>query len=65
MQLIINNPDADRLIQGLRDTGYEFITAAADIVDNSIAADANKIYVELELKQDGRRFVYFGDMAQG
>ena len=36
-----NVPDAPRLIYGLRDTGYNFNTAAADIIDNSIAANAS------------------------
>jgi hypothetical protein len=35
---LINEPDASRLIFGLRDTGYNFRTASADIIDNSIAA---------------------------
>lgn len=45
-------PDAARVIQGLRDTGYQFNTAVADVVDNSVAADASKI--DLILKQDFR-----------
>lgn len=44
------NPDAGRMIEGLRDTGYEFETAMADIVDNSIAAGATK--VDILLVQD-------------
>src|SRR5271155_2104219 len=43
----IVNPDAGRLIGGLRDTGYEFKTAVADILDNSIAANATAINVLL------------------
>lgn len=50
------NPDAGRLIGGLRDTGYEFKTAIADIVDNSIAASATRI--DLQLLQD-----YDGDVT--
>jgi hypothetical protein len=45
-------PDPKRMIEGLRDTGYEFDTAVADILDNSIAADANNI--DLRLDQDVR-----------
>jgi len=41
MSDLINEPDASRLIFGLRDTGYNFLTAAADIIDNSIAANAD------------------------
>lgn len=36
-------PDPERVIVGLRDTGYEFNTAVADIVDNSIAANASRV----------------------
>ena len=31
------------MIMGLRDTGYDFDTAVADILDNSIAAEAENI----------------------
>ena len=65
MKDLINQPDAPRLIYGLRDTGYNFNTAAADIIDNSIAADATEINVRIELMQDGRKFVYIGDNGHG
>ena len=45
-------PDAARVVEGLRDTGYQFNTAVADIVDNSIAADA--VNIEIFLRQDFR-----------
>jgi hypothetical protein len=45
-------PDPERVIVGLRDTGYEFETAVADIVDNSIAANASQ--VDLWLGADHR-----------
>src|SRR5690349_14596669 len=45
-------PDASRVVEGLRDTGYLFNTAVADVIDNSIAADAKNIQVLL--KQDFR-----------
>ena len=40
-------PDPERIVNGLRDTGYNFNTAVADIVDNSIAANATKINIAL------------------
>ena len=40
-------PDASRVIEGLRDTGYDFTTAVADIVDNSIAANADRIVIRV------------------
>lgn len=62
---MVNQPDPSRLIHGLRDTGYDFYTAAADIIDNSIAADADNIRVNIELSTDGKKFVYFGDDGNG
>lgn len=60
-----NPPDAARLIFGLRDTGYSFNTAAADIIDNSIAANASEVHVRIELFADGRKVVMFGDNGDG
>lgn len=40
-------PGARRLIQSLTDMGYDLPTAIADLVDNSINADAAEIYVEI------------------
>lgn len=65
MSDLINEPDAPRLIYGLRDTGYNFKTAAADIIDNSIAANATEVNILIELQSDGRKFVYFGDNGDG
>lgn len=65
MSDLINEPDAKRLIFGLRDTGYNVKTATADIIDNSIAAGADQIRVEIVLQRDGRKLVYFGDNGKG
>ena len=65
MNDLINLPDATRLIYGLRDTGYSFNTAAADIIDNSIAANATEVNAGIELDEDGKKFVYFGDNGDG
>lgn len=65
MSDLINQPDAPRLIYGLRDTGYSFNTAAADIIDNSVAANATEVNVRIELAEDGRKFVCFGDNGDG
>ena len=35
-------PNPGRTIEGLRDTGYNFETAVADLVDNSIAAGGHE-----------------------
>ncbi|THB29738.1 ATP-binding protein [Providencia sp. MGF014] len=41
-------PSAARLVESLRDTGYSREAAFADIIDNSIAANATKILIELQ-----------------
>lgn len=41
-------PSAKRLIRSLRDMGYEFSTALADLIDNSIEARANTIRITVE-----------------
>ena len=64
-KIIENPPDAGRLSQGLRDTGYDLYTAAADIIDNSIAAGASDVNIEILLYEDGRKFAYFGDNGCG
>jgi hypothetical protein len=65
MNDLINEPDASRLIFGLRDTGYNFRTASADIIDNSISANADEIHVRIAMTSAGRKFVYFGDDGDG
>jgi len=45
-------PDPVRMVEGLRDTGYQFNTAVADVIDNSIAADAT--FVDIRLNMDFR-----------
>jgi hypothetical protein len=40
-------PSASRLIESLRDTGYSKEAAFADIIDNSISANATKVRIEL------------------
>jgi hypothetical protein len=44
-------PSARRLVQSLRDLGYDFVHAMADLVDNSLAAKASRIAIDL--KWDG------------
>lgn len=47
------DPDASRMIEGLRDTGYNFNTAMADIIDNSIAAKADVIRIVAKMDFEG------------
>lgn len=46
------SPAAARLTGSLRDIGYDFMTAVADIVDNSIEAGARSIDISLEFNGD-------------
>lgn len=43
-------PSAKRLIRSLRDIGYEFVDAVADIVDNSVEAQATVISINLKFE---------------
>ena len=43
-------PSAKRLIRSLRDIGYEFVDAVADIVDNSVEAKATVISITLKFE---------------
>lgn len=65
MEAIDNPPDPARVIEGLRDTGYDFNTAIADIVDNSIAANAGKIAIYIHLLPNGELAIYIADDGIG
>jgi hypothetical protein len=57
-------PSAARLTGSLRDIGYDFSTAVADIVDNSIAAGATR--VEIMVEYDGAESrVFIADDGRG
>ena len=43
-------PSAKRLIRSLRDIGYDFVDAVADIIDNSIEAEANHISINMKFE---------------
>ena len=58
-------PDPERIVNGLRDTGYNFNTAVADIVDNSIAAEATKISIDVNMLPDMTMQVYIADNGVG
>ena len=51
-------PSAARLTESLRDIGYDFPSAVADIVDNSIMAGAARVEILIEF--DGDRLVGHG-----
>ena len=58
-------PDPARMIEGLRDTGYEFVTAVADIIDNSIAAEATLVDVRINMDYRGNVRVCIADNGIG
>ncbi len=58
-------PDPERVMEGLRDTGYNFNTALADIIDNSIAAEATRIDISVNLNPKGEVTVYIADNGTG
>lgn len=60
-----NPPDPERVIEGLRDTGYDFNTAIADIVDNSIAADATDVSILVNMDPQCNVTVYISDNGTG
>ena len=62
---IILTPDPARVMEGLRDTGYDFNTALADLVDNSIAAFATVVKVKIDMDPDGEVRLYIADNGCG
>ncbi len=57
-------PSARRLIRSLRDVGYDFKHAVADLIDNSIAAGASSIAIDMRF--DGREsFLRIADNGAG
>lgn len=58
-------PDPERIVEGLRDTGYNFNTAIADIIDNSIAANASKVNILINMDPAGVITIYIADNGDG
>lgn len=58
-------PDPERIVNGLRDTGYNFNTAVADIVDNSISAEASEVNITVTLSSDCKVRIYIADNGYG
>ena len=57
-------PSARRLINSLRDLGYEFAPAVADLVDNSIEAKATVVAIDVEFEGDNS-WVRIADNGHG
>ena len=58
-------PDPIRTMEGLRDTGYSFETAVADLVDNSIAANATNIEIHVQMDFRGQLKLTIADNGDG
>lgn len=56
-------PSAHRLTTSLRDIGYDFVTAIADIVDNSVSAGASRVDVRIEFAGRASRVIISDDGA--
>ncbi len=57
--------DIGRVVEGLRDIGYTFPVAVADLIDNSIEAGATAIDVQVFLAADGKPGVSIADDGCG
>jgi hypothetical protein len=57
-------PSAKRLIKSLRDMGYDFAQAVADVVDNSIEARATVVAIDIEFDGDDS-WVRIADNGKG
>lgn len=58
-------PNAHRTLNALSHQGYTPQTAIADIVDNSIAAGASKVWISFKLQIDDSTLVYIADNGKG
>jgi hypothetical protein len=63
-QRIESIPSARRLISSLRDIGYEVHTAVADLIDNSIDADATRVDVTVRF-EGAQSWVRIADNGTG
>lgn len=57
-------PSAHRLVKSLRDVGYEFVTAVADLIDNSIEAKAKTVWIDVVWEGE-RSYVTISDNGDG
>lgn len=57
-------PSARRLVKSLRDVGYEFVTAVADLIDNCIEAKANTVWVNVVWEGENS-YIWIADNGEG
>ena len=58
-------PSAARLLESMRDIGYSFESALADIVDNSISAEATQIHITNDLDEEDEPYLAILDNGRG
>jgi len=60
-----NAPSASRVAESLRDTGYDFNVAIADVVDNSIDAKASKVHISISFDEEYKLSLSIVDNGSG
>lgn len=58
-------PSAAKLLESMRDIGYSFQSALADIVDNSISAEATVVRIVNDVDESGHAYVAIIDDGRG
>jgi len=58
-------PNASRMVRGMGRLSYDFEQAIADLVDNSIAANATVVEVVIDQRIGGRIYVHVADNGDG
>jgi hypothetical protein len=58
-------PNPTRMVMGMSRLSYEFDQAIADLVDNSIAAGASKVDIQIEQRLGGNVYVHVADNGIG
>ena len=58
-------PDSERLTKGIRKIGYSREEAIADIIDNSIDAEAKNILIRFQISKDGSVKLIIADDGRG
>ncbi len=64
-KLVQNEPNAKILISALQHIGYDDVSAIADIVDNSIDANATKIKIFIDRDENGKIQITIVDNGSG
>ena len=60
-----NQPNAAKLLESLRSSGYDNYSALADLIDNSFDANADNIKVEIGEGKDGKVLISIADNGDG